>query len=182
MAQQPLTGQQAGADVEFTHTFGGMATVDEESLPMPTDYLRYEVTARSETTRLPHLLYAEDHAFLLEAQEVIPLPAVREADEGAAPDTLIVRYCDMIPFRHTAEDGPMQLVRSEVPGYVREQLIPRMVEAFRIETDEWGFPWHEEWSSYRPEDGEQLGVALTDGETWYHGLAPAMHTPASPST
>jgi hypothetical protein len=48
-----------------------------------------------------------------------------------------------------------------------------MVEAFRVQTDEWGFPWYPAWRGHRPgEDAERLSVALTDGDTWYHGRAP----------
>jgi hypothetical protein len=55
---------------------------------------------------------------------------------------------------------------------VGAELVPALVEAFRVESDEWGFPWHDEWISYRLEDPERLSVALTDGRTWFHGSAP----------
>jgi hypothetical protein len=48
-----------------------------------------------------------------------------------------------------------------------------MIEAFRVQTEEWGFPWHHEWTSYRPEEADRLSVALSDGRTWFHGWAPA---------
>jgi hypothetical protein len=60
-----------------------------------------------------------------------------------------------------------------VEGYIRAELIPAMAEAYRVQTDIWGFPWYEEWTSYRPgPDAERLSVALTDGETWFHDEAP----------
>jgi hypothetical protein len=48
-----------------------------------------------------------------------------------------------------------------------------MLEAFRVQTEDWGFAWKQAWTSYRTEDGrERLSVALSDGETWFHGEAP----------
>jgi hypothetical protein len=49
-----------------------------------------------------------------------------------------------------------------------------MVEAVRVETNDWGFPWHDAWTSFRAEaDPERLSVALTDERTWFHGMAPS---------
>jgi hypothetical protein len=48
-----------------------------------------------------------------------------------------------------------------------------MVEAYRVQTDEWGFLWYPEWTGYRAgNDEERLSVALADGQTWFHGKAP----------
>jgi hypothetical protein len=48
-----------------------------------------------------------------------------------------------------------------------------MVEAYHVQTDEWGFPWYDEWTPYRSEGPERLSVALTDERTWFHGAAPS---------
>jgi hypothetical protein len=58
-----------------------------------------------------------------------------------------------------------------VTDYVGTELVPAFVEVFRLETDEWGFPWHREWTSYRQEDPKRLSIALVDGQTWFHGAA-----------
>ncbi|GAG44522.1 unnamed protein product, partial [marine sediment metagenome] len=42
-----------------------------------------------------------NYAFLMESQVVTPLPEVREEAEGAAPDELIVYYCDMFCFQRS---------------------------------------------------------------------------------
>ena len=48
-----------------------------------------------------------------------------------------------------------------------------MIEAVRTQTEEWRFPWQSAWTSYRAEDGRaRLSVALSEGETWFHGQAP----------
>jgi hypothetical protein len=168
----PTPSSRAGVAVAFLLILGPEVMTDHGSIPTPTDYLGYRVTLSDGDPAAADLTFAEEYALLLEAQEVVSLPLVQEASEGAAPDTLMVSFCDMVPFRHTTPAGPQQVRRAEVTPYVRGQLIPRMVEAFRLETDDWGFPWHEPWTSYRPEDGERLGVALGDGETWFHGFMP----------
>jgi hypothetical protein len=114
-----------------------------------------------------------DHAFLMENQWVAQLPEVLEATDGAAPDELIVYYLDMVPLRRDPRDRATWLPREDVTDYVGSELVPQMVKAFRVQTDDWGFPWYEAWTSYRGgEDAERLSVALSDGRTWYHGRAP----------
>jgi len=49
-----------------------------------------------------------------------------------------------------------------------------MVQAFQLETDAWGFPWHPEWTPYRSEAGRELSVALADGAVWFHGKSPGL--------
>jgi hypothetical protein len=156
-----------------------------QAVRTPTDYFRYEIAvidaSKSNTdslqtpggNRSASLIAAEDHAFLMEDQWIAPLPEVQEASEGAAPDELIVYYLDMVPFRKDARDPASSLPREDVPDYVGTELVPRMVEAFRVQTDDWDFPWYRAWTSYRPgEDAERLSVALSDGRTWFHGRAP----------
>jgi hypothetical protein len=114
-----------------------------------------------------------EFAFLLENQWVARLPEVQEESAGAAPDELIVHYCDMFPFQSVAGDVATRLSRRAVHGYVRTELVPTLVEAFRAETDDWGFPWSDGWTTRRAgEDGRRLSVALTDGSTYFHGRAP----------
>jgi hypothetical protein len=85
----------------------------------------------------------------------------------------MVYYCDMFPFRTDNHDVATWLPRERVPDYLRVELIPAMVEAYRVQTADWGFPWYQEGTGYRPgEDEERLSVALADGETWFHGKAP----------
>jgi hypothetical protein len=114
-----------------------------------------------------------DYAFLMENQWVAQLPEVQEASPGAAPQELVVYYCDMFPFRKDAADRSTWLPREKVTAYVGAELLPQMSEAFRVQSDEWGFSWTDAWTSYRTEDPERLSVALGDGETWFHGPAPA---------
>jgi hypothetical protein len=43
-----------------------------------------------------------------------------------------------------------------------------------VETDIWGFPWCDAWTSFRTgRDVERLSLALADGRTWFHGSAPS---------
>ena len=101
------------------------------------------------------------------------LPHVREEVEGAAPDELVLYACDMFPFRRRIADPENWLAREDVRDYLAVELVPAMVEAYGIESDVWGFTWYEAWTSYRPgQDAERLSVALSDGETWFHGRAP----------
>jgi hypothetical protein len=108
----------------------------------------------------------------MESQWVARLPQVQEHSLGAAPDELIVRYCDMFPFRVKDGENPW-LPREAVDDFVGMELLPEMVEAYRVQTDEWGFPWYAEWTSFRGgENGERLSVALATEGVWYHGHAP----------
>jgi hypothetical protein len=79
----------------------------------------------------------------------------------------------MSPFQNSIHDPATWLHREDVPAYVQEELLPRMIDAFRRQTDDWRFPWYDAWTSWRPgEDARRLSIALTDGWTWYHGRAP----------
>jgi hypothetical protein len=112
-----------------------------------------------------------DYAFLMESQWIARLPKVQEESKGAAPDELIVYYCYMFPFKRNSEDPTARLPREYVPDYVHTGLVPQMVEAFRVQTDDWGFPWHQAWTSYcsgAGEGAERLSVALSNDQTWFH--------------
>jgi hypothetical protein len=169
---------QNNITVTFEHTFDETVISGTREITTPTDYFRYDVAvagppAPADSIGSPALQLMGNHAFLLENQWIAPLPPVEEAVVGAAPDEFIVYYADMFPFRRDPRDPTTWLRREDVPDYVHSQFVPRMVEAFRVQTDEWGFPWYDAWTSYRSgPDAERLSVALTDGRTWFHGRAP----------
>ena len=166
---------QAGVSVVFRQALGEAVAGDAGAVPTPTDYFRYEIAVidAGDPAAGPEYTFGAEYGFLMEDQWVAQLPPVREASPGAAPDELIVHFCDMFPFQKNAQDPATWLPRADVPRYVGAELVPRMIQAFRVENDEWGFSWHEAWTSYRPEDGtERLSVALTEGRTWFHGIAP----------
>jgi len=166
---------QTGVTMAFRHEFDDTLLTGSERIGTPTDYFRYDlvVTGGQQPTTGPLHASGQDHAFLLEDQWIVPLPEVQQASPGAAPDELVVYFCDMFPFRRDRHDAATWLPRETVPSYVRGELIPAIVEAYQVQTDEWGFPWYAEWTSYRPgDDAERLSVALSDGETWFHGKAP----------
>jgi hypothetical protein len=167
---------EAGVTAPFTHTFGEMVDSPTGPVATPTDYFRYNVMVipAQDVATNPAVALQSDHAFLMENQWAALLPDVAETTEGAAPDEMLVYYCDMFPFRRVASDCSTWLPREAVTDYVGSELLPQMVEAFRVQTDEWGFPWHDEWTGFRSEgDKERLSVALSDGGTWFHGAAPS---------
>jgi hypothetical protein len=142
---------QTGVSAVFVHEFDGT-----ETLRTPTDYYRYEVSTvdSRQPTGGESPRFVQESAFLLENQWTAPLPALRETSARAAPDELVVYYCDMFPIQE-AEEGPAWLPRESVPDYVRSELVPALVEAFRVQTEDWGFGWHDAWTSYRAGAGER---------------------------
>ena len=163
-----------GGAAEFTLEFQPAMMLGADVIPTPTDYFRYRVTAAAAGDVASRLLFEQEYAFLMEDQVVVALPPVQEMTGGAAPDELVLYYCDMIPYQNRVADATYRLSRAEVPAYVQSQLAPRMAEAFRVQSDVWGFPWYEEWTSYRGgDDTERLSVTLHDGKTWFHSAAPA---------
>lgn len=65
------------------------------------------------------------------------------------------------------------MTRAEVRGYIEDKLGPQMADAVITQTNQWGFPWSEERTSYRGgEDSKRLSVALTMPGEWFHGQAP----------
>jgi hypothetical protein len=166
---------QAGAAVVFHIEFGAVVLSGTEEIATPTDYYHYDLRVKDGASNKLLHAFSGDHAFLLENQWIAPLPKVREAAPGAAPNELIVYYCDMFPFRWGAEDPATWVPRQEIPAYVGGDLVPAMVEAFRTQTDDWGFAWYPAWTSYRTgPDSRRLSVALGDGATWFHGRAPSI--------
>ena len=170
-----LNSTQTGGTVLFSHEFAETVMSEAEMIATPTDYFRVDITVTTpqHPATNPRHVFGEDYALLMENQSVTRLPKVQEESKGAAPDELIIYYCDMFPFQKSDDDVSTRLLRKDIPGFVRTQLVPQMVEAFRVETDVWGFPWYHAWTSYRRgEDAERLSVALTERETWFHGWAP----------
>jgi hypothetical protein len=166
---------QTGATVVFRHEFGEAVTSSAGTIATPTDYFRYSVRliGAGHPVSDPMHTLAQDYAFLMENQWIARLPEVAEETGGAAPDELIVYYCDMFPFRRRSHDTTTWLLRRDARDYVPFELVPQMIEAFRMQSYDWRFPWYEAWTSYRSgEDAERLSVALTDGGTWFHGWAP----------
>ena len=98
--------------------------------------------------------FSQDHAFLMENQWTESLRREQAASEEAALD-LVVYYCDMFVFQRDLNDPGSRLRRGAVPRYVQSELVPAMLEAFRVQTEEWGFAWEDAWTSYRAEDGKQ---------------------------
>ena len=170
----PTRATMTGVAARFEREFAAETVANGERATTPTDYFRYQVIVnhRHDPGSKPLQTLAKDHAFLMENQWIVSLPDVREESPGAAPGELIVHYCDMFPFRRDTRDPSTWLAREEISYYVESELIPSMVEVFRIQSEEWDLPWHQAWTSYRPEDGRRLSVALSEGETWFHGPAP----------
>jgi hypothetical protein len=165
---------QTGTAV-FRHEFTGTVPSEAGTIATPTDYFRYDITVTdaNHPQASPLHAFSADYALLMENQWIAPLPPVQEESAGAAPDELIVYYLDILPYKRVPRDPTTRLPREDVTAYVGTELASRMVEAFRLQTDEWGFPWYHAWTSYRSEDAERLSVALTNGQTWFHGWAPA---------
>jgi hypothetical protein len=170
----PLDASPTGITALFALEFGATVVAGSESIATPTDYFRYEITVTDADHPMTDPLHTSsgEYAFLMENQWVARLPKVYEESPGAAPDKLIVYYADMFPFRQDVADPATWLPREKVTDYVGTELLPQMVEAFRVQSDEWGFPWTLAWTSYRSEDAKRLSVALGDGQTWFHGPAP----------
>jgi hypothetical protein len=158
-----------GLRVLFRVDFDPETVLSNQTIKTPTDYYRCRIVitdAQGKQLRT----YVRDFAFLLESQWRVPLPDVLEATPGAAPDELLVYYYDMMLFQSNLRDPDTRIPRQEVDRYVQTELIPAMVEAFRIQSDLWGFPWYEEWRNYRREEPPKtLSVALGEHSLWFHG-------------
>ncbi|MCP4543135.1 MAG: hypothetical protein GY832_38975 [Chloroflexi bacterium] len=166
---------QTDVTVAFAHEFAETVSYGNETVAMPSDYFRYDLAVTDANHPLTNPLHVTggDYVFLMENQWIARLPEVQEESDGAAPDELVVYYCDMFPFQKSIHNTTTWLPRENVPNYVHTELGPAMVEAFRVQANDWGFPWYHAWTSYRPGEGTgRLSVALSDGQTWFHGSAP----------
>lgn len=160
---------EQGASVQFKITFDPATELPHRTIKTPTDYYRYRVTVSDAQGNVLQS-YAEDYAFLLENQWRVPLPDVLETAPGAAPDELVVYFYDMLPFQSNLRDPDTRIPREEVSRYIQTELIPAMIEAFQVQSNLWGFAWHEEWRNFRhDEDPKTLSVALGEHEIWFHG-------------
>ncbi len=159
-----------GNKVAFRHTFSESVIYNGGRIPTPSGYFRYRIRVEANDALL--YTFVQDYALLMENQWVAALPDVPETSPGAAPDELVIYYADMIPFQKNIHDPATWVARRDVRDYVGRELLPAFVEAFRIQSKDWNFPWHAAWSGWRGgADAERLSVALTDGHTWYHGEA-----------
>jgi len=171
----PYLGEdQQLASVDFNIVFKGFLKHQQKSIRTPTDYYSYRLTLLDPRGNILREIN-EGYSFLMENQWRVPLPQVLEASPGAAPNTLLIYYYDMIPFQSNLRDPDTQIPRSGVARYIQTELIPAMLEAFKTQTDLWGMPWYPEWSNYRAdEDPKTLSIALGDFGTWFHGSAPSL--------
>ncbi|MGW8250436.1 MAG: hypothetical protein ACWGO1_07315, partial [Anaerolineales bacterium] len=165
-----------GEQIVISHTFGATSSVGSGEILTPSDYYRLKVIL-TDAQHLPgNPLFSQyiEFAFLLESQWEFELPAVSEEVEGAAPDNLVVYYCDMFTYQKDYMDAASRIPRSEVAAFLRDELGPAMVEAYATQSTTWGFTWYSAWTSYRSGvDAERLSVALTLPGVWFHGRAPS---------
>ncbi len=158
-----LSGQSASFTVQFADAIPSSAGF----VPTPTGYYRYQLDFLNPSSPAVAPLYSlsQEYAFLLESQWIVPLQGVYAA---AGPQVLVVYYCDMFPFQRDARDPASRLPRREVSGYIQNELLPGMLAAIRLQALDWGLSL-DGWSA---SGRENLAVALSDGETWFHGPAP----------
>jgi hypothetical protein len=143
---------------EFTSTVTVISGTSPITIPTPTDYFWVSL-GLNEGVDYGSNGFSTPYAFLMENQLIRDLPDVSEESPGAAPDWLKIYYCDMFPFGRDAGDPTTWKLRADVPDYVRFQLAPAITESFRMQTDDWGFPWYEGWNGGR-DGGDWLSVAL----------------------
>ncbi len=159
---------------DFLVVFRRIFTYHGRAILTPTDYYSYRISildSKGNVLRRVEQLYA----FLLENQWRVPLPKVREATPGAAPRELVIYSYDMIPYQSNPRDPETRVPRHDIENYLHGELIPAMLDAFKLQSDLWGLPWYQEWAGYRLEDGPKtLSVALGEHRTWFHGAAPSL--------
>ena len=138
----PRVQTRGNVTVAFVREFAATVPANARTIGTPTDYFRYDVTMTDEGHPLTQPAYrlSADYAFLMENQWIAPLPEVSEGSTGAAPDELVVYYCDMVPFRANPHEPATWVPRDKVTEYVGRELVPQMVEAFRVQTRRVGFP------------------------------------------
>jgi hypothetical protein len=162
------------ADLYFAYTFTPSTATNESELnPTPTGYYRLSVTVRPSDAPREKQVYETNYAFLLENQWYAKLPVLKHSDAGAGPKFLVLYYTDMTPFQAHTYGGGDRLPRAQVTDYIRQEIVPRMVDIYTLLSDNWGFSWDPRWTGYRSGiDPKTLTVALTDADLWYHGRAP----------
>ena len=169
-----LQNSLASRSIEFTVLFQRIFEYQKKAIHTPTDYYSYQISILDSNGNLLRTI-EQDYAFLLENQWRAPLPKVLEAAPGAAPQDLVVYFCDMIPFQSSFRDPETHIPRQDIERYIQTELIPAMVEAFEVQTNTWELPWYEEWTNFRTEENPKtLSVALDEYGTWFHGAAPSL--------
>jgi hypothetical protein len=159
---------------DFLIVFRRIFTYHGRAILTPTDYYSYRISILDSKGNLLRST-EQPYAFLLENQWRVPLPKVREDPPGAAPRELVVYSYDMIPYQSNPRDPETRVPRHDIENYLRRELIPAMLDAFKVQSDLWGLPWYQEWVGYRVEDGPKtLSVALGEHRTWFHGAAPSL--------
>ena len=169
-----MAAAEGGSSLTLSQTFENTLPGADRPVHTPTGYFRYHITisAAGDSTNTVLYEFERDHAFLMENLWTATLPEVPEESPGAAPDELVIYYSDMTRFQKDFRDDRARIPRQAVHDYVGTQLLPRMVAAFGMQSQDWGFPWYQAWTGNRPgQDRERLSVALIDGVTWYHGQA-----------
>jgi hypothetical protein len=168
------TDSQAPQSIDFKVTFPEALDHQGKVVLTPTDYYSFRLTIWDSEGKLLRMT-EQPYAFLLENQWRVPLPKVLEATPGAAPRELVIYFYDMIPFQSSFRDPETRIPRREVGRYIQTELIPEMIKAFEVHTDDWNLPWYAEWRNFRPEeDPKTLSVALNEYGTWFHGAAPSL--------
>jgi hypothetical protein len=174
LGDSPSLARTAGTAV-FEVEFGETVMSGTDRVTTPTDYYGYDIQIFDERLSASEPIHTlgQEIAFLMEDQVSVPVNPGQVGRDGGLPQELVVYYCDMFVFQKDDRDPESRLHRREIPEYVEKELVPGMLEAVRTQTEEWRFPWQRAWTSYRVEDGRaRLSVALSAGETWFHGQAP----------
>lgn len=172
-ARQQGKDARVGSSTSFTVEFGEEITLGGQLVPTPTDYYRLSVVVQDANQPGIQPLFATDleYAFLMERQYLVDLEYTRPTSPSS-PRQLLVYACDMFPFQRDEHDPASKISRIAIPGYIQSELLPELLAAIHLQTAGWGFEW-EGWVSYESGgDPSSLGVALSDGQTWFHGPAP----------
>ena len=171
----PFQGEtQKSTSLELRIVFQRTFQYQKREIRTPTDYFSYNLRLVDAKGNLLKE-FSDPYAFLMENQWRIPLPRVNEQEPGAAPQDLVLYFCDMIPFQRDVRDPESRIPRQDVEHFIQTELIPAMAEAYITQTNLWGLPWYKEWSNSRiEEDPKSLSVALAEHGTWFHGSPPSL--------
>lgn len=173
--RNPSGVTQTGMTEEFEIEFGDVIQSSDAMIRTPTDYYRLEITLSEGTQQDGRVIQTihYDYAFLLEHQVVLPLDEPGGLVSEVGPEEIVVHFADMFPFQRDIHDNSTRMNREYVLDFVQNQLAPSLVAAVHMQTENWGFSWSEAWMAFRGEgEASSMQVALTDGETWFHGRAP----------
>jgi hypothetical protein len=160
------------ASFELEAVFEPEMHLDGQVIKTPTDYYRYQISVHANDLERSLLAsYSADFAFLLENQWIAPIEVIPGKANLTGVTDLAIYYSDMFPFGTSIHSPEYRLPRQQVDEFIQVELVPAMLESIRTQTEGWGFTWHEEWVSYRPNDVPgRLSVALFKRGLWYHGV------------